>query len=135
MKVSLFVISFVLLGIVCGCNKDASVNQSGNQQFREDTSAIGYGTVVGYEGYFSPEVGPHGEVSIFPPGYVMTNYDWIQGAPDTLHPRIYLTGKASDLSKAHRVRVRGNWAATMRTDGTDSLLYINMSIDSLEVLE
>ncbi len=135
MKTLTFAICFVLLGIVSGCSKDTSVNQSNHQQFQDVASGSGYGTVVGYEGYFSPELGPDGRVSPLPSGYLMSNVTWEVGAPDSSYSRIYLQGKESDLAKAVRIRVTGHWTATTRTVGTGVYHFVDLSIDSLQILE
>jgi len=64
----------------------------------------------------------------------MTDFAWEQGAPDSLY-RIYLQGSESDLAKAHRVRVTGSWTCVTRTVAASVFHYINLSIDSLEILE
>jgi len=135
MKTLTFVIPFVLLGIVSGCSRDTSVNQSNNQQFQDVASGSGYGTVVGYEGYFSPGLGPEGQVSPLPSGYLMSNVTWEAGAPDSSYSRVYLQGKEGDLARAMRVRVTGHWTATARTVGTHVYHFHYLSIDSLQILE
>ena len=136
MRVSVFVISLLLFGILCDCGNENSVNQTTKPIFRLDTTATGYGTVAGYQGYFSAELGPNGDVSIVPSGYVMTNYTWERGGPaDTSHQRICLFGRETEHSRAIRVRSTGGWGAMRATYGVDTFRYIKMSIDSLQVLK
>jgi hypothetical protein len=133
---SAVVLSFFLLCLMCGCSKDNPVDQKNTPIGDEVIYATGRGTVVGWQGYFSPETSPLGYPQPLPPGYAMSGFTWEQGAPtDSSYWMLYLRGRESDLAKAHRVRATGNWEAIQRIVGTSSAKYISLSIDSLEVLE
>lgn len=136
MKHSALVISFILPCLIFGCSKDASVDQKNTPIGDEAIYATGRGTVAGWQGYFSPALSPLDYPQPLPPGYAMAGYTWEQGAPtDSSYWMVYLHGRESDLAKAHRVRATGNWDAIQRIVGTSSARYINLSIDSLEILE
>ncbi len=135
MKGLTIVISFVVLWLTCGCSKETSVSQTNNQKVQEAISDCGHGTVMGWEGYFSPELSPVGYPQPLPPGYAMSRFTWEQGAPDSSYNMLYLEGQESDLAKARRLRATGNWKAVTRTIGAYVAHYVILSIDSLEILE
>jgi hypothetical protein len=134
MKTTGIFFSLLLVALLLGCSKDTPVSQNNTYTFKEVISDSGYGRVVGYEGYFSPELSPRGYPQPYPSGYVMTNFSWEAGTPASLY-RIYLLGRDTDLAKAIRVRASGNWQAVRRTIDTNVTAYITLKIDSLEILE
>ena len=134
MKVKAIFFSIILVALVLGCSKSNPVGQNNTYTLKEIVSDTGYGTVAGYEGYLRIESGPQGFPGPYPSGYVMTNYSWEAGAPDSFYA-VYLLGRDTDLAKATRVRATGNWQSVTRTIDTHVSAYIKMSIDSLEILE
>ncbi len=130
------VISFMLLWLTCGCTKDSPTDQNRIGIGDEVIYASGRGTIVGWQGYFSPALSPFDYPPPLPSGYAMSSFTWEQGAPsDSSYMMVYLHGRESDLAKARRVRATGTWDAIERTFSMGVSHYINLSIDSLEILE
>ncbi len=136
MRTLSIITSFTILWLMCGCAKDETITDDSDLKFQKIVSDSGRGTVVGWQGYFSPSLSPFGYQDVWPGGYRMSNFTWERGeSPDSTFGAIYLFGRETDLSKAHRVRVTGNWVTETRTLGTQTARLVNLTIDSLEVLE
>ncbi len=135
MRTAAIMISLTLYWLISGCAEDTSVEQTNDQNYQEVVSDNGRGTVVGWQGYFSVALGPDGFGSGVPYGYMISNPTWEQGAPDSLHRYVYLYGRQEDLANAHRVRATGNWKTIAVTGRTFMNCWVNLTIDSLVVLE
>jgi hypothetical protein len=124
MKTRYFLVFLILVAVCVKCS-----NESKSPTSATPTVSTIEGTVIYFEGGGTVEM-------IYPPGFILINYQWITPPPDSSYGMIYLVDKVDSSYIDKHVRVVGKAEKITLTGSPPSYKYaiLNISVNTLEVI-